>query len=136
MKTFREIAADSDIPESTLRLYRDAFEPFVPAVGVGRRRRYDDTAAALLLEIARRKRDGESDTQIRQDLESRRRPAERARQRSLQDDLAHAIRLLDAQNERLDRLEARLDGLHRAVAELRAALTDDRTVPFDDLDRP
>ena len=50
--TLRELAAQLDLPESTVRYYRDAFLDFVPSVGTGRRRRYPPQATAVLRHIA------------------------------------------------------------------------------------
>lgn len=47
-----ELAAQLDLPESTVRYYRDAFLDFIPTVGTGRRRRYPPQAAAVLRRIA------------------------------------------------------------------------------------
>ena len=38
--TIREIAQELDLPESTVRYYRDAFPEHIATVGTGRRRRY------------------------------------------------------------------------------------------------
>ena len=50
--TLRELAAQLELPESTVRYYRDAFLDFIPSVGTGRRRRYPPQAAAVLRRIA------------------------------------------------------------------------------------
>jgi len=50
--TLRELAAQLDLPESTVRYYRDGFLDFIPSVGTGRRRRYPPQAAAVLRRIA------------------------------------------------------------------------------------
>jgi DNA-binding transcriptional MerR regulator len=51
--TLREIARHLDLPESTVRYYRDAFAGHIPTVGQGRRRRYPREALEVLAEIAR-----------------------------------------------------------------------------------
>lgn len=50
--TIAEIAKQLDIPESTVRFYRDRFEMFVPSVGEGRKKRYLPEAAEVLRFIA------------------------------------------------------------------------------------
>lgn len=50
--TLREIARALGLPESTVRYYRDAFAPYVPTVGRGRRRRYPPEAIDVLRRIA------------------------------------------------------------------------------------
>ncbi|MBP2799567.1 helix-turn-helix domain-containing protein, partial [Escherichia coli] len=46
--TIAEIAKQLEIPESTVRFYRDRFEPFIPFVGEGRKKRYLPDAAEVL----------------------------------------------------------------------------------------
>lgn len=50
--TLRAIARTLDLPESTVRYYRDQFEPYLPAEGRGRRRRYGEEALRRLRLIA------------------------------------------------------------------------------------
>ena len=50
--TLRGVAEELDLPESTVRYYRDAFSDFVPTVGTGRRRRYPAEAVAILRLVA------------------------------------------------------------------------------------
>lgn len=50
--TMAEIARTLDLPESTVRYYRDRFPEFIPAVGVGRNRRYRPEALDVLRFIA------------------------------------------------------------------------------------
>jgi len=50
--TLRELAAQLELPESTVRYYRDAFLDFIPSVGTGRRRRYPPQAVQVLRRIA------------------------------------------------------------------------------------
>ena len=47
-----ELARELNLPESTTRYYRDVFAPYVPSVGVGRRRRYPVEALTVLRLIA------------------------------------------------------------------------------------
>jgi DNA-binding transcriptional MerR regulator len=50
--TIAEIAKHLELPESTVRYYRDRFSAYVPAVGEGRSRRYRPEALAVLRFIA------------------------------------------------------------------------------------
>ncbi|NLY42212.1 MAG: MerR family transcriptional regulator [Desulfovibrionales bacterium] len=50
--TLREIAAQLDLPESSIRYYRDRFKEFIPFVGQGRRRRYTTEAVAVFAFIS------------------------------------------------------------------------------------
>jgi DNA-binding transcriptional MerR regulator len=56
--TMAEIARRLDLPESTVRYYRDRFPEFVPAVGEGRARRYRPEALEALRTIADAMREG------------------------------------------------------------------------------
>src|SRR5437660_11427047 len=47
-----EIAESLGLAEPTARRYRDAFEEFLPSVGVGRRRKFTDQAKQVLARIA------------------------------------------------------------------------------------
>jgi DNA-binding transcriptional MerR regulator len=64
--TLREIARELNLPESTIRYYRDAFEIYIPAVGLGRRRRYPAKALDILRVIA----DGFARNMAREDIEA------------------------------------------------------------------
>src|SRR2546425_8849563 len=50
--TLREIARELNLPESTIRYYRDAFALYLPSIGMGRRRRYPAEALELFRVIA------------------------------------------------------------------------------------
>ncbi len=50
--TLRQVADTLDLPESTVRYYRDAFLDHIPSIGTGRRRRYPPPAVAVLRSIA------------------------------------------------------------------------------------
>jgi DNA-binding transcriptional MerR regulator len=50
--TLRQIARELNLPESTVRYYRDAFAAHIATVGMGRRRRYPEEAVATLRAIA------------------------------------------------------------------------------------
>src|SRR3954463_10181510 len=47
-----EIADSLGLAEPTARRYRDAFEEFLPSVGVGRRRKFTEPAKQMLARIA------------------------------------------------------------------------------------
>jgi regulator of replication initiation timing len=49
--TLKDIALQLDLPESTLRKYRDAYPEFIPTVGTGRDRRYTPAAAEVFAAI-------------------------------------------------------------------------------------
>ncbi|HVO35163.1 MAG TPA: MerR family transcriptional regulator [Gemmatimonadales bacterium] len=50
--TLKQVADELDLPESTVRYYRDAFLDHVPSIGTGRRRRYPPAAVAVLRTVA------------------------------------------------------------------------------------
>ncbi len=50
--TLKEVADKLDLPESTVRYYRDAFLDHIPSIGTGRRRRYPPAAVAVLRTLA------------------------------------------------------------------------------------
>jgi DNA-binding transcriptional MerR regulator len=64
--TIREIAQELNLPESTVRYYRDAFPEHIATVGTGRRRRYPGEAIAVLRSIA----DGYGKGQSRDEIEA------------------------------------------------------------------
>ncbi|MED1948965.1 MULTISPECIES: MerR family transcriptional regulator [Brevibacillus] len=66
--TIAEIAKQLDIPESTVRFYRDRFEMFVPSVGEGRKKRYLPEAAEVLRFIADSFKRNETATEIEEAL--------------------------------------------------------------------
>src|SRR5258705_7244403 len=65
--TLRDIAREVNLPESTIRYYRDAFAGYIPTVGLGRRRRYAPEA----LDIFRIIVDGFAQNLSREDIEVR-----------------------------------------------------------------
>lgn len=50
--TIKQIADTLQIPESTIRFYRDRFEEYVPSIGTGRKRRYPENAIEVFRIIA------------------------------------------------------------------------------------
>ena len=51
LMTLKDIAVELDLPESTLRKYRDAYPQFIPTVGSGRDRRYPPEASDVFMAI-------------------------------------------------------------------------------------
>ena len=66
-----ELARELALPESTTRYYRDVFSPFVPSVGMGRKRRYPVEALTVLRFIAESFASGQSRDEIRAALTNR-----------------------------------------------------------------
>ncbi len=66
--TIAEIAARLDLPESTVRYYRDRFSEYVPIVGKGRQRRYPDEAVDVFHTIADGLRNGQTATMVEETL--------------------------------------------------------------------
>jgi DNA-binding transcriptional MerR regulator len=66
--TIREIAQELQLPESTVRYYRDAFPEHIATVGTGRRRRYPPEATAVLRSIAEGYAKGQSREEIEAEL--------------------------------------------------------------------
>lgn len=125
MKTLKEIATGLSVPETTLRLYRDEFEEYIPASGEGRRRRYSDMAGERLGQIVAWKREGWTAPMIRDALAETIKPEAKARRRNT--------------DERLDELSARLAAQQGELAALRAevgGLRADLKRLIDLLERP
>jgi DNA repair exonuclease SbcCD ATPase subunit len=55
--TLKQIARDLDLPEATVRYYRDSLDQFIPSHGTGRTRRYPQEALDLLREASEMVRD-------------------------------------------------------------------------------
>lgn len=62
--TLKQLADELNLPESTVRYYRDAFLDHIPSVGTGRRRRYPAQAIAVLRSIAKQYSSGKSRSEI------------------------------------------------------------------------
>jgi DNA-binding transcriptional MerR regulator len=60
-----ELARELNLPESTTRYYRDVFAPYVPSVGMGRKRRYPVDALTTLRFIANAFAAGKTRDEIR-----------------------------------------------------------------------
>lgn len=112
----REIARQCDLPESTLRLYRDEFEVFLPAVGEGKRRRYPEQSMQRLRLIASWKKEGRGALEIREELSRRKEPTERAHRRTQEERMDELVALVRAQGEQLAALRAEVGELRRERA--------------------
>ncbi|WP_053957831.1 MerR family transcriptional regulator [Sulfobacillus thermosulfidooxidans] len=66
--TIAEIASRLDLPESTVRYYRDRFSEFVPVIGKGRQRRYPEEAVEIFHTIADGLRNGQTATMVEETL--------------------------------------------------------------------
>lgn len=106
------------VPESTLRLYRDEFEEYLPAIGEGRRRRYAYTTAALLRQVVEWKKKGWSATQIRDGLAKVQRPQEKARRRTTDERLDEIAARLMAQQSEVTALHVEVGALREEIRRL------------------
>jgi DNA-binding transcriptional MerR regulator len=118
MQTLKSIAIAATLPETTVRLYRDEFEEFLPAAGEGRRRRYGPESAARLERICAWKRDGRSGAEIREALAREARPQERARRRTTEERLDELVALARGQSGDVVRLRAEVATLRAAIGDL------------------
>ncbi|MGI6169867.1 MAG: MerR family transcriptional regulator [Christensenellales bacterium] len=50
--TIADMSRELNIPESTLRSWRDRFQGFIPTTGTGRKKRYKPEAVDVLRSIA------------------------------------------------------------------------------------
>lgn len=66
--TIKELSSILNVPESTLRYYRDRFEEFIPVVGKGRKRRYKEEAIEIFRQIIKGYEDDLTTKQIRNRL--------------------------------------------------------------------
>lgn len=73
--TLRQLADELDLPESTVRYYRDAFLDHIPSVGTGRRRRYPKEAVQVLRTIASQYASGRSRAEISTAIQGANHPA-------------------------------------------------------------
>lgn len=104
----REIARQCELPESTLRVYRDEFEAFLPAVGEGKRRRYPEATQETLRQIAAWKKEGRPSGEILTELQKRKAPQAKAQRRSHDDKLEELLALTRAQASEVASLRAEL----------------------------
>lgn len=66
--TLKQIAQALELPEVTVRFYRDRYLEFIPTVGEGKRRRYKPEAVELLRQIAIATKRNASREEIRNEL--------------------------------------------------------------------
>jgi Predicted transcriptional regulators len=116
--SLKQFSLSLGVPESTLRLYRDEFEEYLPVTGTGRRRRYPAEALGILRQIVVWKKEGWTGGQIREELRKSAQPAARARGRTAESRLDEAIALLRAQAGEIALLRAEVAALR---ADLRRA---------------
>lgn len=125
MKTLKLIAAEAEVPESTVRIYRDEFEEFLVASGEGRRRRYDDTTAVRLTQIVQWKRGGWSSPQIRDELRKETLPQARIRRRTTEERLDEMTAILRTQGSEITLLRAEMGALRAEIRKLVTAIEQD-----------
>lgn len=115
--TMREIARECEIPESTLRVWRDEFEAFLPALGEGKRRRYPEASLELLRQLVAWKKQGLPAEQIRAELTRRSTPQEKVRRKTSESQLEEVLALLRAQGAELAALRAEVGELRRLLGQ-------------------
>jgi len=135
METVKSIAIGLDVPESTVRLYRDEFEEFLPASGEGRRRRYPAESAERLRQICRWKREGWTSVQVRDALARENRPQERVRRRGAEDKLEDLAALIKQQSGEIGYLRAEISTLRAALQDLVRVLEYDVPPTMEDVVR-
>ena len=109
--TMREIARQCELPESTLRVWRDEFEAFLPAIGEGKRRRYPEASQELLRQLAGWKKAGLPPEQIRSELAKRSTPRAQSSRRTTESQLEEVLALVRAQSAELAALRAEVGEL-------------------------
>lgn len=67
--TIAEIAKRLELPESTVRYYRNRFDEYIPSVGEGRSRRYKKEALEVFAVIADGLRNNETATSVKNTLD-------------------------------------------------------------------
>ena len=117
--TMREIARKCDIPESTLRVWRDEFEAFLPAEGEGKRRRYPESTQEQLIKLVAWKKSGMPSEQIRQELAKRGTAKEKTLRRTTESQLEEVLALLRTQASELAALRAEVGELRRQASQTR-----------------
>jgi DNA-binding transcriptional MerR regulator len=125
MNTLKSIAAELVVPESTVRIYRDEFEEFLPANGEGRRRRYDDAMSARLRQIVQWKRSGWTTPQIRDELRKEAAPQARVRRRTTEERLDEMTAMLRSHGSEITLLRAEMGALRAEIRRLVTAIEQD-----------
>ncbi|MBC8136105.1 MAG: MerR family transcriptional regulator [Fibrella sp.] len=124
--TLKEIAESLQAPESTVRLYRDEFAEFIPAIGEGRRRRYEIGAIETLKTIVERKKAGISGANIRQELARTCTPQEKRRAVTQEDRIAVILLALESQGSEIAMLRSEIGSLRNEIGRLVALLSVER----------
>ena len=131
--TNADIARQLDLPESTIRYYRDRFEAFLPIVGEGRQRRYRPEALEVFRVIAETLRSNGTASDVESalsrmfpramptDRKSQQQDAVAQQQPSLQLSEQLAV-VLRQQYEAIGHQSAAIETLTQEVAELRRQL--------------
>lgn len=127
--TIAEVARIIGAPLSTVRLYRDEFEEYVPCRGQGRKRRYEAEGIDVLRRIVAWKRDGWAGSRIREELARERLPRERVRRRTNEERLDEALLLLTAQAGEIAMLRSEVSALRGAMNELSSAVRAESAPP-------
>jgi DNA-binding transcriptional MerR regulator len=125
MRTLKEAAEVIGIPETTLRLYRDEFDEWIPTQGEGRRRRYDERGMVALRKIVEGKRAGWSAGKIRDELARDRTPVARARNRNTEERLDEIAARLQAQASEMALLRVEVGALREELRRLTEVLRRD-----------
>lgn len=122
--TIAEIAKQMNIPESTVRFYRDRFEAYIPSVGEGRKKRYKPEAVEVLRIIAEgynRKLTAEEiesqlSTAFPRNIEFEREPQQAiatVQQQVVPHEIVDVLKQMADQKEELRRLQEKVDRLEQ-----------------------
>jgi DNA-binding transcriptional MerR regulator len=125
MQTLKQLAELFALPESTLRLYRDEFEEWIPAQGEGRRRRYEAQGIAALRKVITGKQAGWGAAKIRDELAREQTPVARARRRNTDERLDDIAARLQAQAGEIALLRVEVGGLREELRRLTEVLRRD-----------
>ena len=116
--TLKQLSEHLMTPESTVRVYRDEFTDFLPAVGEGRRRRYDSGTVETLKVIIERKKAGVASANIRQELARTHTPQEKRRAATQEDRIAGIHQAIESQGGEIALLRAEVGGLRDEMQRL------------------
>jgi len=133
--TLNEIAGMLEAPESTVRLYRDEFEEYLPVSGQGRRRRYSRESLVLFRQIIARKQEGWTASAIREELGRLTQPGPRARRRTAETQLDEIVALIRAQGAEIALLRAEVGQLREEVAASARASSGNDAPTLEELQR-